>query len=98
MKRIGAAVFGSTIASSGLLSLTSCNMKKTKRIIFYFTGTGNCLYVARQLGGKDAELLSIPQLMKHKKIKFEADEIGLVYPIYGHMPQIWFAVSSKKHN
>lgn len=61
-------------------------MKKTKRIIFYFTGTGNCLYVARQLGGKDAELLSIPQLMKHKKFKFEADEIGLVYPIYGHMP------------
>ncbi len=92
MKRIGAAVFGSTIASSGLLSLTSCNMKKTKRIIFYFTGTGNCLYVARQLGGKDAELISIPQLMKHKKFKFEADEIGLVYPIYGHMPQIWFAV------
>ena len=61
-------------------------MKKTKRIIFYFTGTGNCLYVARQLGGKDAELLSIPQLMKHKKFKFEADEIGLVYPIYGHTP------------
>ena len=30
--------------------------------------------------------------MKHKKFKFEADEIGLVYPIYGHMPQIWFAV------
>ena len=60
--------------------------EKTKRIIFYFTGTGNCLYVARQLGGKDAELLSIPQLMKHKKFKFEADEIGLVYPIYGHMP------------
>lgn len=86
LKRIGAAVFGSTIASSGLLSLTSCNMKKTKRITFYFTGTGNCLYVARQLGGKDAELLSIPQLMKHKKFKFEADEIGLVYPIYGHMP------------
>ena len=24
--------------------------------------------------------------MKHKKFKFEADEIGLVYPIYGHMP------------
>lgn len=86
LKRIGAAVFGSTIASSGLLSLTSCNIKKTKRIIFYFTGTGNCLYVARQLGGKDAELLSISQLMKHKKFKFEADEIGLVYPIYGHMP------------
>ena len=27
----------------------------------YFTATGNCLYVARMIGG---ELLSIPQLMK----------------------------------
>lgn len=30
--------------------------------ILYFTATGNCLYVAKQLGG---ELLSIPQLMKN---------------------------------
>ena len=29
--------------------------------VLYFTATGNCLYVAKQLGG---ELLSIPQLMK----------------------------------
>ena len=31
-------------------------------------------------------LLSIPQVMKQGELNFEADEIGLVYPIYGHMP------------
>lgn len=86
LKRMGIAVASTVAASSGLLSLTSCEEKKKKRIMLYFTGTGNCLYVARQLGGKDAELLSIPQLMKQKKFEIEADEIGIVYPIYGHMP------------
>lgn len=62
-----------------------CTDKK-KRLVFYFTGTGNCLYVARQLADDNTELLSIPQLMNQKDLNFEADEIGLVYPIYGHMP------------
>lgn len=57
-----------------------------KRVILYFTGTGNCLYVARQLAGKNSELLSIPQLMRQNEIVIEADEIGLFYPIYRHMP------------
>lgn len=86
LKRMGAAVISSTVASSGLLSLTSCGGKKNKRLIFYFTGTGNCLYIARQLAGADTELLSIPQMVKQGKYEFEADEIGIVYPIYGHMP------------
>ncbi len=86
LKRMGVAVISGAIASSGLLSLTSCESKKNKRIILYFTGTGNCLYVARQLAEDGAELLSIPQMVKHGKYEFEADEIGIVYPIYGHMP------------
>ena len=86
LKRMGAAVLGGAVASSGLLSLTSCEGKRNKRIIFYFTGTGNCLYIARQLAGADTELLSIPQIVKRGKYEFEADEIGIVYPIYGHMP------------
>lgn len=40
LKRMGAAVISSTVASSGLLSLTSCGGKTNKRLIFYFTGTG----------------------------------------------------------
>lgn len=86
MRRMGAAVISGAAASSGLLSLASCEEKKNKRIILYFTGTGNCLYIARQLAGKNTKLLSIPQMVKREKYDFEADEIGIVYPIYGHMP------------
>ena len=64
LKRIGAAVLGGAALSSGLLPLTSCAGEKKKRVILYFTGTGNCLYIARELGGEDAELLSIPQLVR----------------------------------
>ena len=76
----GAAAFGAHAA------LTSCDGRKKKRIIFYFTATGNSLYLARQLADNDTELLSIPQMMKLDRHDFEADEIGIVYPIYGHMP------------
>lgn len=86
LKRMGFALMSGAIASSGLLSLASCETKRSKRIIFYFTGTGNSLYIARQLAGENAELLSIPQMVKRGKYEFEADEIGIVYPIYGHMP------------
>lgn len=86
LRQMGAAVIGGAVASSGLLSLTSCERKKDKRIILYFTGTGNCLYVARQLAGENGEVLSIPQMVKNGKYDFEADEIGIVYPIYGHIP------------
>lgn len=86
LKRMGMAMAGALMSSTGLMSLTSCGNKDVKRVILYFTGTGNCLYVARQLGGKSSELLSIPQLMKQNDIEIEADEIGIVYPIYGHMP------------
>lgn len=87
LKYLGTTFLGSVVASSGLLSLSSCNSsEKKKRIVLFFTGTGNCLYIARQLAGKDGEIISIPQLMKNKHYDIEADEIGLVYPIYGHMP------------
>ncbi len=86
LKRMGTVVISTAVASSGLFSLASCGENVKKRVILYFTGTGNCLYVARQLAKDGTELLSIPQLMKQKKFEIEADEIGLVYPIYGHMP------------
>lgn len=59
-----------------------------KRLIFYFSATGNSLYVARELakaveGGK---AVSIPSLMHSGEYDFEADEIGFVMPLYGHMP------------
>ena len=47
--------------------------------ICYFTATGNCLYVARRIGG---ELLSIPQLMRQDEIVIEDDAVGIVCPVY----------------
>lgn len=47
--------------------------------ICYFTASGNCLYVARKIGGK---LLSIPQLMKQYSIVIEDEAIGVVCPVY----------------
>lgn len=86
LKCMGAAVASGVVATSGVLTLASCMEKSKKRIVFFFTGTGNCLYIARQLADENTELLSIPQMMKQKRFEFEADEIGIVYPIYGHMP------------
>lgn len=86
IKRIGATMLSSAIASSGLFSLVACKKETKRRIILYFTGTGNCLYIARQLANDGDEILSIPQLVKNKQYDIEADEIGIVYPIYGHMP------------
>lgn len=82
IKRMGTAVAGAAIMLSGIPTLSSCGGRK-KRIVFFFTATGNCLYVARQLS---EDLVSIPQAMKQGKLSFEADEIGLVVPTYEGAP------------
>ncbi len=48
-------------------------------MVFYFTSTGNCLYVAKNL---DAELYSIPQEMKKSVRHYKADKIGIICPIF----------------
>jgi ferredoxin len=51
--------------------------------IYYFSGTGNSLVVARDIAGKtNGTLISIPSLLKEKAIKTEADVIGLVFPVF----------------
>lgn len=47
--------------------------------VFYFTGTGNSLYVAKELGG---EALSIPKMVKEGRFEFTDDKIGIVFPLY----------------
>ena len=55
-------------------------------MIFYFTGTGNSLYIAKQL---EECPVSIPQAMKQETLDFTAERIGIVSPVYGHeMPQM----------
>lgn len=50
-------------------------------MIFYFTGTGNSLYIARQI---EETPVSIPQVMRQEPLEFTADSIGVVAPVYGH--------------
>lgn len=58
-----------------------------KRLVFYFSATGNSLYIARELArGTEGQALSIPYLLKKGNLKFEAEEIGFVQPLFGHMP------------
>lgn len=53
---------------------------------FYFTATGNSLYVAKQL---DTEQISIPQIIHEERLHFKADRIGVICPVYGHeMPDM----------
>lgn len=54
--------------------------------IFYFTATGNNLYIAKRIGG---EIYSIPKLMKEGRYEFEDEKIGIVFPTYyGTVPKI----------
>ena len=50
-------------------------------MVFYFTGTGNSLYVAKRM---DEDLRSIPQAIHGEKQVYKAEKIGIVCPVYGH--------------
>lgn len=50
-------------------------------MIFYFTGTGNSLYAAKQI---EKDPISIPQAIHQKNKNFTSASIGIVSPIYGH--------------
>lgn len=55
-------------------------------MIFYFTATGNCLYVAKKI---EKNLISIPQIIHQDDLEFEDETIGIVAPIYaGEIPNI----------
>jgi ferredoxin len=84
LKTMGVIVATAALSSTGLSAFAAPAMKNKakKRLIFYFTATGNSLYVARELAGESGQLLSIPQIIKDEHLDFEADEIGFVFPDY----------------
>ena len=54
--------------------------------VCFFTASGNCLDVARRIGGT---LLSIPKLMRQETIEIEDDAVGIACPVYaGEMPMM----------
>lgn len=55
-------------------------------MLFYFTATGNSLYVAKRL---DENPVSIPQVLKQSNLSITDESIGIVFPIYaGRAPKI----------
>ena len=55
-------------------------------MIFYYTATGNSLYVAKQL---DANPISIPQIIHNDNLTFEDETIGIICPVFaGEMPRM----------
>lgn len=48
--------------------------------IFYFTGTGNSLYVAKRFEG---ELYSIPKVLRSNELRYKDEKIGIIFPCYG---------------
>jgi ferredoxin/flavodoxin len=55
-----------------------------KTIVYYFTGTGNTLAVARGIGAElgDTELVPIPKVFGQPEIQADADAVGIAFPVY----------------
>ena len=53
-----------------------------KSTLFYFTGTGNCLKVARDLARElgDANIINIAKVMG-EELDLSAERIGIIYPV-----------------
>lgn len=86
-RREALKIIGSTLAATAMMGIApktyaailKDRAKEKKRLIFYFTATGNSLFVAKQLSDSP---ISIPQELKKDKLAYEADEIGFVFPDY----------------
>lgn len=64
-------------------------------MLFYYTATGNSLYVARQL---DPDPISIPQIINNEELSFEDETIGIVCPVFaGEMPRMVQEFLAKAH-
>ena len=50
-----------------------------QHLLFYFTATGNSLYVAKQL---ESDPISIPQELRKTDRHYKADSIGIVCPLF----------------
>lgn len=60
------------------------------KIIYYFSGTGNSLYVAKKIqeGLEDARLVQIHSGLPGQQISVETDMVGIVFPVYAWGPPV----------
>lgn len=69
----------------------------TKIEIYYFSGTGNSLVVAKSLAEKlGARLIPLLPLLKKEVIETDAEVIGLVFPIYDFKAPLMIQSFTKK--
>lgn len=81
-----AAVSCNPLGSSSTVKDASLSTEKTKRLIFFFSATGNSLYISKEIGGEEGKLLSISQEVHNENPVYEAEEIGFVFPLYCFLP------------
>ena len=74
-----ATVFMAGKAPKTHAALLEDRAKDKKRLVFYFTATGNSLFIAKQFSDSP---LSIPQELKKSDLVYEADVIGFIFPDY----------------
>ncbi len=76
-------------------------MYKRKITLYYHTGTGNTLKIAKDIGSKigDNELISISKQLKGRdKVEIEGDVIGFIFPVYFARPPVYFQEFIEKVN
>ncbi len=75
---------GIYIMASGIsLGNGRYNKKEDMNMVFYFTATGNSLYVAKYFSEHP---VSIPQIMQGTRRQFADDSIGIICPVYAGQP------------
>lgn len=76
IKILGSAALTTLMATTGASALTSCIEEKKKRVVLFFTGTGNCLYEARELAsnGRSSEW-RVPSSLGLSRVAMDEDEV-----------------------
>jgi len=59
-------------------------LQNNKTTLYYFSGTGNSLYIAKSLKKKlnECELIPIAGLINQNSIKATSEKVGFIFPVY----------------
>ena len=69
-------------------------------LIYYFTATGNSLYVAKYLRSaiSNVQLESIPKMIREQRFRADDESIGFIFPLhYGGLPMLVEEFARKIH-
>ncbi|MDD5258391.1 MAG: EFR1 family ferrodoxin [bacterium] len=69
-----------------------------KTLLYYFTGTGNTLKIAKDLAAQlgDTEIIPIAKVIDQPSITPSADRVGIVFPVYIWGPPLIVANFARK--